>query len=245
MNCEIDQSKQWSLTESLFNTNYVNLAEHSINLIPKIIHQVWLGSKFPDKLCRLRDTWIDMHPGWEYRLWTDDDVDSFGLNNINSFNAIKNFGSKSDIFRYEILHRHGGIYVDVDFECIKPFDDLTYLEFFTGTGYTDKPYWYNGLFACKPEHPILSNLIQKLKSLPSHYDIWHRTGPGVFTTAIDEYLAENQKAPLVIFPTVFFFPMPNTERWNVRQDTLESREIVKKYLHSETRCVHLWYCSWQ
>ena len=34
----------------------------------------------------------------------------------------KILGEKSDIFRYEILYRFGGVYVDTDFECIKPFE---------------------------------------------------------------------------------------------------------------------------
>jgi mannosyltransferase OCH1-like enzyme len=41
-----------------------------------------------------------------------------------AFDRASNFGEKSDIWRYEILFRLGGVYVDTDFECVRPFDSL-------------------------------------------------------------------------------------------------------------------------
>ena len=42
--------------------------------------------------------------------------------NEKQFLQAKNFGCKSDIARYEILHKFGVIYVDTDFEALKPID---------------------------------------------------------------------------------------------------------------------------
>ncbi len=36
--------------------------------------------------------------------------------------AAPNYGQKSDILRYELLHRYGGTYVDVDMECVRSLD---------------------------------------------------------------------------------------------------------------------------
>lgn len=41
-----------------------------------------------------------------------------------AFDAAKNYGEKSDILRYEILFVYGGVYADVDVECLQPFDAL-------------------------------------------------------------------------------------------------------------------------
>lgn len=40
--------------------------------------------------------------GWEAKLWTDEDVDGFGLENRAAYDAAGNFGQKSDILRYEV-----------------------------------------------------------------------------------------------------------------------------------------------
>ena len=94
--------------------------------IPKIIHHIWLGSPFPDHLVALRQTWQRHHDSteWQMQLWDDDAIASFGLMNYEAYNAATNFGEKSDIARYEILYRLGGVYVDTDFECISALDDL-------------------------------------------------------------------------------------------------------------------------
>lgn len=42
---------------------------------------------------------------WELRLWTDTDVDAFGLENRDVYEAAGNFGQKSDILRYEVRIR--------------------------------------------------------------------------------------------------------------------------------------------
>jgi len=38
--------------------------------IPKIIHQIWVGPLKPPK--KWMQTWIDLNPDWEYRLWDND-----------------------------------------------------------------------------------------------------------------------------------------------------------------------------
>lgn len=40
------------------------------------------------------------------------------------FDQAQTWAGKSDILRYELLYRFGGIYVDTDVECLRPFDEL-------------------------------------------------------------------------------------------------------------------------
>ena len=45
----------------------------TINKIPKIIHQIWVGGKkIPQKYKKLIKTVKDVHPDWEYKLWTNE-----------------------------------------------------------------------------------------------------------------------------------------------------------------------------
>ena len=40
--------------------------------IPKIIHQTWKDENLPKAFQILSETWREILPDWEYRLWTDD-----------------------------------------------------------------------------------------------------------------------------------------------------------------------------
>lgn len=129
--------------------------------IPKIIHQIWLGSKpIPTDCLMWMDTWPKVHPAWEYKLWRDKDIEAFGLHNKELYDKVRNPGEKSDIARFEILHRLGGLYVDVDFECLRPLDDLhsRYL-WYIGFSNVGRVELNNGLVASIPNHPLVSRII--------------------------------------------------------------------------------------
>ncbi|KAA6427283.1 MAG: MIPC synthase [Trebouxia sp. A1-2] len=51
-----------------FDTNYT---------VPKIIHQTWKDSNVPQKWQAARQSCIDLHPDYEYKLWTDVSADAF------------------------------------------------------------------------------------------------------------------------------------------------------------------------
>ena len=40
------------------------------------------------------------------------------MKNNFAFSQASNWGMKSDIFRYEILMKYGGVYIDTDYECL-------------------------------------------------------------------------------------------------------------------------------
>jgi len=245
MLCAINNSDEWQVCSDMYDRHYTNSDRNNIK-IPKILHQVWLGSPFPDKYKRLRDIWLSKHPNWEYKLWTLDHAKSFGMKNINSFSRTTNMGAKSDIFRYEILHRYGGLYIDTDFECIKPFDDLLYLDFFAGVGRGEVPDIYNGLVGCIPGHKILEEAITRLHDVtPKFHEITGVTGPTFFTPIVYRFLKTHPIEKSVIFPTSFFYSFPNTDRASIREDTEASRTEIRKHITNDSYCVHLWYTSWQ
>lgn len=86
-------------------------------MIEKILHQIWIGPKEPPR--KLMQTWQKAHPDWEYRLWTD----HTGWENDAKIAEVPEWYGKSDVMRYEILWRHGGIYVDADAICVNKLDD--------------------------------------------------------------------------------------------------------------------------
>lgn len=234
--CEAEQKTPlWDTARTLYENNYVNY-ESDITKIPKRIHQIWLGGALPDKYKKLSESWNRLHPTWEYRLWTDGDVDGFGLKNKELFNKAQNMGQRSDIFRYEILNRLGGIYVDTDFECLKPFYDLLYLDFFTGISYDTKMVLYIGLIATVPGHAIIRSCIDSMKPYEgqSANAIMDVTGPYYFTRCFFNSVSKETKG-VVAFPMDFFYPLPNYLR-----TTNKPYDYVKSFSYA----IHHWAVTW-
>lgn len=206
-------SSDWAVVKELYEKNYLHLDGEP--KIPKKIHQIWLGGNLPDKHKKLSESWQRFHPDWEYKLWTDSDAESFGLQNKELFDIAQNKGHKSDIFRYEILSRYGGLHIDTDFECLRPFNDLCYLDFFTSIAYDSKMVLYNGLIACVSGHPIIEYCTNSFSGNYSGHiahEIMELTGPYYFTRCFLQNVDKETKG-VVAFPVGFFYPLPNNERY--------------------------------
>lgn len=135
-------------------------------MIPKIFHRIWVGGPMPDHLADYGATWEKHHPGWEHRLWTDDNMpalrnqhlydqaETIAPNNVGQFRA--------DIARYELLGAHGGVYIDCDFECLRPIDELLDgVSCFAAWEETGR--WVNNaIMGCTLGHTLMSTLVARL-----------------------------------------------------------------------------------
>lgn len=102
-------------------------------MIPKIIHYCWFGyGEMPEQAVRCMASWHRLMPDYEYRLW-DESVFDVSLNSytMEAYQA-KKYAFVSDYIRLWALEREGGIYLDVDVEVIKAFDDLLCYKAFAG-----------------------------------------------------------------------------------------------------------------
>lgn len=240
----IDKNLLWGLLEKNYTQHF-----YKPDAIPREINQVWLGEPMPDKYNKLIQTWKDMHPDWEYKLWTDDDIDYFGMTNRALFDAMDNIGAKSDIFRYEIIYRYGGLYIDTDFECIRSFDDFVHLDFFSGGGPAKQPHTFNGLFGARPEHPILKKIIDALskkakESVSDFTEIMKITGPDFFSSIVLDYMFHSDEK-IVIFPEAFFYPFPMEQRFDPAIRNLTDLSKAHSCIKADTYCIHLWHTAWQ
>uniref|UniRef100_A0A7S4VRY4 Alpha 1,4-glycosyltransferase domain-containing protein n=1 Tax=Alexandrium monilatum TaxID=311494 RepID=A0A7S4VRY4_9DINO len=130
--------------------------------IPRRIHQIWLGPRpIPRDCVEMMESWKAAHPSWEYTLWTDLDAESaLATPNLReAFAGARNPAEMSDVVRLGLILQHGGLYVDVDFECLQPFDELHgRFSFFAGLSNVGVFELNNGLFAARPRHPLVDFL---------------------------------------------------------------------------------------
>lgn len=102
-------------------------------MIPKIVHYCWFGrSEFPELAKRCVSSWHHYMPDWQYKLWNED---NFNVNrhpySKEAYEAGK-FAFVSDYVRLVALESEGGVYLDVDFEIYKSFDELLSYRAFAG-----------------------------------------------------------------------------------------------------------------
>lgn len=224
------------LGRSLYNQyNPAILAPTGNPLIPKIIHQIWIGGPVPDVFKKYMQTWQDMHPDWQYILWTDDTIQQLlPLYNQTFFDASDGMGVKSDLLKWEIIYRFGGLYVDVDYECLQPLDQLHYLyDFYTAFQPFDAFFVQLGaaLFAAHPGHPILKHCIETIKDDWHHKGAPKKSGPVHFSKSFIA-LAGTEKD--IAFPAFYFYPLGS------KQTELKRTEWINQGAYA----VHHWAKSW-
>ena len=102
-------------------------------MIPKIIHYCWFGGNpLPESAVRCMESWRRFMPDYEYVRWNEDNFDVNAMPYTQEAYAEGKFAFVSDVVRLKALKERGGIYLDVDFEVFKSFDDLLHNTAFAG-----------------------------------------------------------------------------------------------------------------
>lgn len=187
--------------------------------IPKIIHQTAPSdeSKWSPVWKECQQSWKDLHPDFEYRFWSDEDIDTYMKENYPDFyeNVFTKYDmhiKRVDAVRYFILRDFGGIYADMDYMCKKRFfeelpgDKVSISEppWTSGPGTT----YENALMISPKGHPFWDVVINEL---PQRRDktIFESTGPfliidcakksdgSVFTLVSQEYDPQNPEGESV------------------------------------------------
>jgi inositol phosphorylceramide mannosyltransferase catalytic subunit len=138
-------------------------------LIPRIFHQIWVGpDPFPEEFAAYQQSWLEHHPGWELRFWTEETFPPpEELRRPEAAERLRAPWERGDIFRLEILWRMGGVHVDTDFECRRPIEPLVEdTDFFIGER---KPGRLNGaLMGAVPGHQLLDLLLDEIRPRTSY-----------------------------------------------------------------------------
>ena len=79
-------------------------------MIPKIIHQLWIGNK--PSPSRFMDTWKEKHPEYEYISWNEQEIKKRQIHFScqNRIDDMEEINGKADIMRWEILYHYCGIF---------------------------------------------------------------------------------------------------------------------------------------
>lgn len=105
--------------------------------IPKIIHQIYLQgeSQIPDNIKVSINDLRSKNPDWEYRLYDEPLILDYLHKNYSdeilqlylSVDA-RYSAARSDFFRYLLIYKEGGVYLDLKSSCSLPFDSILHEE---------------------------------------------------------------------------------------------------------------------
>lgn len=162
--------------------------------IPKILHFIWLGpASFPKESQGNIAHWIEMHPGWQVKLWTDKYrqlpdhrmelvmVDQLVNGQIEElYYQADHYAERASVVAHAILMKEGGVVLEHDMCCLKPLDPLQQkYDFFCGLeplgdhSLSSSVNIGTHLLASIPGHPILQHsvswLIDNWKRLDAQY----------------------------------------------------------------------------
>lgn len=97
-------------------------------MFPKIIFQTWKNHDIPDLHKPWVESWKTYNPDYEYILWDDNEnrdfVKKYYPDHLKIYDSFPVEIYRADYVRYLFLHKYGGIYTDIDIECLRNFDSL-------------------------------------------------------------------------------------------------------------------------
>lgn len=93
-----------------------------------MIHQTWKTDYVPEMLKPCQQTWRSLNSGIKYMLWTDADMDAFMYEKSGEFyprwKSYIHPIQRVDSFRYYLMYHVGGVYADLDMQCLKTIQPL-------------------------------------------------------------------------------------------------------------------------
>ena len=94
-------------------------------MIPKTIHYCWFGrNPLPQSALKCIESWKRVMPDYEVKEWNEDNFDINMFPYAADAYAAGKYAFVSDVARFWILQKEGGVYFDTDVEAVRPLDDL-------------------------------------------------------------------------------------------------------------------------
>jgi hypothetical protein len=155
------------------------------------------------------DSITNLNPEYEHRICDDQDCEDyirthFPSQVMEAYQTLIPKAFKADLWRYCVLYREGGVYMDIDFVELVPLRNIL-LEDDVFVSVKDRPRYvgecavYQAFIACVPELPAMKNVIDfcvnNILQRERPGSCLAVTGPLAFGRAINEY-RQKPDAPL-------------------------------------------------
>ncbi len=180
--------------------------EARLMAIPKSIYQTYSSQKEIPSMARFH-IWKmrKMNPEYEYHFYNDDDIEAFLTKEfdpdvLTQFKKIAIGAAKADFFRYAILLKKGGVYLDIDSQVTGKLDNwISKNDTAIITEEGNPGLYVQWALVYAKGHPFLAktveNIVNNIKSNRFPNDVHKMTGPRVYTDSINECLEKDPSIP--------------------------------------------------
>jgi mannosyltransferase OCH1-like enzyme len=133
-------------------------------MIPKTIHYCWLSNDpVPPDYAKYVDSWHSKLSGYEFLLW---DTKRFDINSTlwtkQAF-ELQIYASVCDYIRLYAVYNYGGIYLDMDMEVLRPFDNFVQKDLMIAYENHISENIEAGCFGASEKHPYIRKCMEYLE----------------------------------------------------------------------------------
>ena len=213
--------------------------DQSFMSIPKIIHQTFKDKNLPMVTRWHINRFLKRNSEYQYEFYDDQRITEFleqeyDNETLKSYNRLNIGAAKADFFRYHVLYKKGGIYLDIDSGIngrLSNFIELQDVAVITREGHPDLYAQWALIFA--PGHPFLKRtmemMMDNIQNNKYPNDVHKMTGPWIYTQAINACLSENPTIPYRLLGIDYdkhlkvkykmgkFFLYDNGDHWKTKQ----------------------------
>jgi len=181
-------------------TEYGTLPRVEDAVIPLKLHLFWHDKILPPKMQQNVELLRETNPEFEVIVYDNEMAREYIKAHflgevLRAYDTLIPFAFKSDLFRYCVVYKEGGIYLDIKFEPINGFKLMQFVKYRQVWGSEVANLVNNGIFMSVPGSPILREAIAMIK-----YNVANRrlgkwpmsvTGPCLLTNAFFSILGKN------------------------------------------------------
>jgi hypothetical protein len=211
--------------------------------VPLVIYQSWQTNSVPDYMYSCIKKLIAINPEFDYYLYSDDASRKFIKNNfdrevLNAFDSLKPGAYKSDLWRYCVLYKRGGVYLDIKYFSLVPLiniiekNPIIYVkdrQLGCNNSYTGL---YNAFIVSPPGNSIfkycINDIIDSCKFKLYRTSFLDITGPCLLGRIVNKYNSDNY-----INDLKFYHVFNNHEPISIYFGDLKIIEAYPEYRHEQ------------
>jgi mannosyltransferase OCH1-like enzyme len=167
--------------------------------IPKIIHQTFKNKDLPFLTRWHISRFLKRNPEYQYQFYDDNRIEEFlrkeyDAETFELYKRINIGAAKADFFRYALLYRVGGIYLDIDSDIKGRLDFIQLDDAAIISKERNPGFFVQWALIYEPNHPFLKKtmelVLNNIKNNTFPNDVHKMTGPEVYSIAINSCLKD-------------------------------------------------------
>ena len=216
-----------------------------------IVQGLWIGNSL--SLMEQLSIRSFIANGHEYHLYVFEDVanvpkgvilmdgkEIISADRIFKYKEHDSVSAFSNLFRYKLLQKRGGFWVDTDLVCLKPFQFFGDYVFAQEELTDDAKRIGTDVIRVPPASEFIQFCLETSEAKNPDSLRWGEIGPDLITAAVPKFGLNRYVQPYTIFNPI------NWWHWqDFIHDDIKTQFRIKRKLKAECHSIHLWHEMWR